>query len=125
MREPCARSHRPRPETALVTAMRAAGLRSRIVAVENDYNLLVFTLNEVTEELVWIRDEVQKRRLLEATQGLEPNDEDWVNLIAIRLNMLRSRFLGLVNGADEVLRSPRDEAVFDEQPPPAPDFPPG
>jgi len=43
------------------------------VAVENDYNLLVFTLNDLAEELVRVKIEVHKRLLEEKRDGLEPN----------------------------------------------------
>ena len=91
------------------------------MAVENDYNLLVFNLNELTKEMVWINAEVRRRLLQEAEEGLEPNATEWVNMLAIRLTAVVGPARHLHDGAHSVLRSRPDEAVFDAQPPSAPD----
>ncbi len=93
------------------------------MAVENDYELLVFNLNEVADELQLVRGIVRDKVEHEAAQGLEPNDEEWVNVMAARLGLLEARFLGLIQGARDVLLSEPGEAVFDQEAPARPDFP--
>jgi hypothetical protein len=94
------------------------------MAVENDYNLLVDNLNELAKTISLLRDEVESRRLREAREGRQPNETDWVNLIALQLLTVRHRFDGLQAGAREVLESDRGVAVFPAQPPSSPDLPP-
>ena len=91
------------------------------MAVENDYNLLVHNLNEL--QITSLRDEVQRRRLLEAHDRLEPNHTDWVNLIGLQLLTVAPIFNGLQADVSEVLGSGPGEAVFTAQPPPSPDSP--
>ena len=88
------------------------------MAVENDYDLLVFNLNEFADTIAWLRAEVQTRRLREAEEQLERNQTDWVNLIAVQLTVLDHRFHGLRRGARRVLESEPGKAVFDARPPP-------
>jgi hypothetical protein len=94
------------------------------VAVDNDYNLLVHNLNELAQTISWLRDEVETRRLREASEQLEPNETDWVNLIAFQTGTTAHVFKGLQHGATQVLRSQPGEAVFPGEPPSAPDAPP-
>ena len=96
----------------------------RVMAVENDYNLLVHNLNELEKAISQLRADVVERRLHEATEGLEVNATDWVNLIALQLSAITNRFEGLQDGAVKVLNSQPDEPVFDAQPPSSPDAPP-
>jgi hypothetical protein len=93
------------------------------MAVENDYNLLVFNLNELAKTISSLRDEVEHRRLREAREGVEPNDTDWVNLIGLQLLTVDHVFNGLRVGVARVLDSSPGEAVFPAQPPSAPDAP--
>ena len=97
---------------------------NRVMAVENDYNLLVHNLNELEKTISRLRDEVEARRLREAREQLEPNTTDWVNLIALQLSTITHRFEGLQDGAVNVLDSEPGEAVLDAQPPSSPDRPP-
>jgi hypothetical protein len=53
----------------------------RAMAVENDYNLLVFNLNELASTLNGVQDEVERRLLQEKRDGLEPNETHWLNLL--------------------------------------------
>jgi hypothetical protein len=92
------------------------------VAVENDYNLLVFNLQELTKTIDWINAEVQRCLAQEAEEGLEPNATDWVSMLAIRLVAVVGPSRHLQEGADRVLRSRPGVAVFDAQPPSAPEF---
>ena len=90
------------------------------MAVENDYNLLVVNLNYLAQNIEDIRREVEKRLRWEKSEGLEPDATHWVNLIAQRLPVISGPATQLEDGAWQVLRSRPGEAVFDEQPPPAP-----
>jgi len=94
------------------------------VAVENDYNLLVFTLNDLAEDLLSIRAEVEKQLMEEKREGLEPNETRWVNLVAARTLPLSGMIQSLAKMAQMVLNSQPGEAVFTAQPPPPPDAPP-
>ena len=96
----------------------------RLLAVENDYNLLVHNLNELEKAISQLRVDVETRRVHEATERLEVNITDWVNLIALQLSAITHRFEGLQDGAVKVLNSEPGEAVFDAQPPSSPDAPP-
>jgi hypothetical protein len=93
------------------------------MAVENDYNLLVHTLNELTNTISRLRDEVEQRRLREAHEHRQPNETDWVNLIGQELLSVEHLFSGLRVGVRKVLESQPGEAVFRDQPPRAPDAP--
>ena len=93
------------------------------VAVENDYNLLVHNLNELADAISSLRDEVRNRRLREADERLDPNETDWVNLIGLQLLQVDHVFNGLRSGVPAVLSSRPGEAVFEAQPPSAPDEP--
>ena len=44
------------------------------MAVETDYNALVFRLSDLAEELVKLKLEVEGRLLTEKREGLEPNE---------------------------------------------------
>jgi len=94
-----------------------------MVAVENDYNVLVHNLNELAKTTGWLRDEVERRRLREAREHLEPNHTDWVNLIGFQLLTIDHIFTGLQAGAKKVLASDPGEAVFSAQPPTSPESP--
>ena len=48
------------------------------VAVENDYNLLVFNLGQVVELVFKLQDEVEKRLVKEKAGALDPNATQWV-----------------------------------------------
>jgi hypothetical protein len=91
------------------------------LAVENDYNLLVSNLNDLAEVVNDLRDETERRRLREAREGLKPNETNWVNRLALRLPFASGTASQLQAGAVKVLRSMPGEAVFDAQPPSAPD----
>ena len=52
------------------------------MAVENDYNLLVFTLNELAKTTSRIRDEVERHLLQEAQDEQEP-DRDTLGAILL------------------------------------------
>jgi hypothetical protein len=93
------------------------------MAVENDYNLLVHNLNELEKTISSLRDEVERRRLREASEQLEPNQSDWVNLIGLQLQSVDHIFKGLRFGVERIMRSEPGQAVFSEQPPSAPDAP--
>jgi hypothetical protein len=95
----------------------------RTVAVENDYNLLVFNLNGLAEELVGLKLEVDRRLLQEKRDGLEPNATNWVNLISQRMTYVEGPAFHLKDGAWKVLTSRPGEPVFTAEPPPAPDAP--
>jgi hypothetical protein len=94
------------------------------MAVENDYNLLVHNLNELEKAISQLGADVEERRLHEATERLEVNTTDWVNMIALQLSSITHRFEGLQDGAVKVLNSQPGEVVFDVQPPSSPDRPP-
>jgi hypothetical protein len=91
------------------------------MAVENDYNLLVFSLNELEKTIRGLRDEVERRRLQETREHLEPNQTDWVNMIGSQLATVAHLFEALRAGVGEVLDSRPGEAVFSAQPPSSPD----
>jgi hypothetical protein len=91
------------------------------VAVENDYNLVVFNLNELAKMTNELRDEVERRRLQEAQERLHPNETYWVNMLAFQLPLVSGYANNLHTGALEVLRSRPGEAAFSDQPPSAPD----
>lgn len=93
------------------------------MAVENDYNLLVHNLNELEKTISSLRDEVERRRLREASEQLEPNQTDWVNVIGLQLQSVDHIFKGLQFGVRRIMRSEPGEVVFPEQPPSAPDAP--
>lgn len=92
-----------------------------LMAVENDYNLLVFNLNELAKTISSLRDEVQSRREREAGERRDPNETDWVNLIGLQLQSVDHIFTGLQAGVKEVLGSEPGEAVFSAQPPSSPE----
>jgi len=91
------------------------------MAVENDYNLLVDNLNKLAKTISSLRDEVERCRLQEAHEHLEPNQTDWVNHIALQLLTVEHIFQGLQIDARKVLGSVPGEAVFSAQPPTSPD----
>ena len=91
------------------------------MAVENDYNLLVHNLNELAKTISSLRDEVQRRRLREAEEHVQPNETDWVNHIGSQLLIVQHVFDGLQAGVGRVLESEPGVAVFNAQPPSAPD----
>ena len=94
------------------------------MAVENDYNLLVFTLNSLAETAYRIRVDVGVRLVREKRDGLKPNETRWVELLVQQLPLVSGPATQLEHEAVRVLRSRPGEAVFDEQPPTAPDAPP-
>ena len=94
------------------------------MAVENDYNLLVFTLNDLAATIDALRDEVEKRLLQEKQDGLEPNETNWVNLLSVQMLQLHGPIGNLRDGAWNVLNSRPGEAIFTAQPPEPPDAPP-
>jgi hypothetical protein len=91
--------------------------------MENDDNLLVDNLNELAKTISALRDEVERRRLQEAHERLEPNQADWVNLIGLELVNLDHVWNGLRDGVVRVLNSEPGEAVFSARPPLPPDAP--
>ena len=91
------------------------------MAVENDYNLLVFTLNNLAASIDGPRDDVERRLLEEKRDGLEPNATNWVNLLVQRMPTIEGPAFHLRDGAWNVLNSRPGEAVFDEVSPSAPD----
>jgi hypothetical protein len=90
---------------------------------ENDYNLLVHNLNELAKTISGLRDDVERRRLMEARESLEPNQADWVNLIGVELRLVAHVFTGLQDGVPQVSAGRPGETVFREQPPSAPETP--
>lgn len=82
------------------------------MATENDYNLLVDKLNELAKTISSVRDEVERRRLAEARERLEPNETDWVNLIGLQLLSVQNIFGDLQAGVKDVLGSEAGVAVF-------------
>lgn len=94
------------------------------MAVENDYNLLVSTLNEIADTTRRVREEVQERLLREKRDGLEPNETRWVQLIIQWMPLVSGPSSQLEHEASRVLRSQPGAAAVDEQPPPPPDAPP-
>ena len=92
--------------------------------MDNDYNLLVHNLNELEKTISELRGDVEERRLREAREQRPPNTTDWVNLIALQLSSVTLPFERLQDAAVKVLNSQPGEAVFDAQPPSAPDGPP-
>ncbi len=94
------------------------------MAVENDYNLLVSTLNDLAETTRRVREEVQERLLREKRDGLEPNETRWVQLIIQWMPLVSGPSSQLEHEAGRVLRSRPGEAVVEDQPPLPPDAPP-
>ena len=92
------------------------------VAVENDYNALVFRLNDLTEEFLKLKIEVEKRLLEEKRDGLDPNSTKWVNLIARQARLLAGPVRGLGEITEQVLHSRPGEPVFSDEPTPPPDY---
>jgi len=88
------------------------------VAVENDYNALVYYLNELTEQLVEVADEVERGLLDEKRNELQPNATKWVNLIAEQALRLSGPIESVGRMAEMVLRSQPGDAVFKDQRPP-------
>ena len=88
------------------------------MAVENDYNALVHYLNEFTEQLVEIADEVERGLQDEKRDELEPNVTEWVNVIAKGTLRLSGPIESLGKMAEMVLRSRPGDAVFADQRPP-------
>ena len=96
------------------------------MAVETDYNALVFRLSDLAEELVKLKLEVEGRLLTEKREGLEPNETHSLGQpdraeMALPTGGL-TEALGRMAGM--VLQSRPGEAVFTDQPPSAPDAPP-
>jgi hypothetical protein len=91
------------------------------VAVENDYNLLVFNLNELANEVSDIQSQVQARLLEEKQEQGEPNSTNWVNLLAARFPIVSGLASNLEEGARTVLSSRPGEAVFHAEPPQPPE----
>jgi hypothetical protein len=93
------------------------------VTIENDYNALVFRLDDLTDELVRLKLEVERRLLQEKHDGLEPNETHWVNLIAQMALPMSGLTRSLGKMAEMVLNSRRGETVFEDQQAAAPDTP--
>ena len=94
------------------------------MAIENDYNLLVWNLNELAKTINGIHEEVRRGLTQEARDELEPNETRWVQTILTGAPWVSGLATQLEGGARQVLHSRPGEAVFDAQPPPAPDAPP-
>jgi hypothetical protein len=90
------------------------------VAVENDYNLLVYAINNLAATVERIRNDVRDCLLREKRDGLEPNETRWVNVLVHEMLMVSGPASQLEAGAWKVLRSRPGEAVFDDQPPELP-----
>lgn len=93
----------------------------KLMAVENDYNALVFRLNDLAEEFVRMKVAVESCLLEEKRDGLDPNTTKWVNMIRARAPGLGGITQSLGKMAEMVLHSRPGEAVFTEEPPPPPD----
>ena len=93
------------------------------MAVENDYHLLVFALNDLAATINGVRDEVVRRLLQENRDGLDPNATQWVNYLHRHMELLEGPGLHLHDDAWKVLTSRPGEPVFTDQPPEAPDAP--
>jgi hypothetical protein len=93
------------------------------MAVEDDYKL-VHWINNIADSATTLRDEVERRRLKEAQDGLEANQTRWIELLIARLPFVSGPATLLEGEANRVLRSRPGEAVIDAQRPSAPDFPP-
>jgi hypothetical protein len=91
------------------------------VAVENDYNLLLYNLNELAKELTDIQSQVRARLQEEKREQSEPNATNWVNLIALRFPIVSGLASNLEEGARTVLSSRPGEAVFHAEPPQPPE----
>ena len=91
------------------------------MAVDNDYNLVVFNLNELARITNELREEVERRRLKEAHDNLQPNETYWLNMLAFQMEVVAAYAENLRSGSSRVLRSRRGKAVFEDQPPSAPD----
>ena len=94
------------------------------MAVENDYNVLGHTLNELAQTISDLRDEVQNRRELEAEERRQPNETDWVELIGSELLHVEPIVTGLRASVNEVLASKPGVPVFRARPPRARKRPP-
>lgn len=90
------------------------------VAVENDYNLPLFNLNQVVELLFKLQDEVEKRFVEEKAGRLDPNGTQWVNFLSERVTLIQGLMDHLKEDASQVLMSRRGEPVFNERPPSPP-----
>ena len=90
------------------------------MAVESDYNALVFSLNDIAEEIGALKLEVEKRQLEEKRDGLKPNETHWVHLMLEHTTLLDGPIQSLSTMAETVLLSRRGEPVFEEQPQPPP-----
>jgi hypothetical protein len=91
------------------------------VAIANDYNLLVYNLNELAKELADIQSQVEALLLEEKREQCEPNSTNWVNLIALRFPVVSGLASNLEEGARTVLSSRPGEAVFHADPPQPPE----
>ncbi len=81
------------------------------MAVENDYNALVFKLNDIGENVVWLVGQVDGLLLEEKRDRLEPNKTDWVNLIAFQALGLRGDEGTRPDGQHGAPQSPRRGSV--------------
>jgi len=90
------------------------------MAVENDYNLLVFNLNQVVQLLFKLQDEVEKRLVEEKAGRLDLNATQWVNFLSERVTLIQGLMNHLKEDASQVLISRLGEPVFNERPPSPP-----
>jgi hypothetical protein len=90
------------------------------MAVENDYDLLVFNLNELAKEITLIRDQVQERLPEEAREGSSETPRVG-EFHGCRLPIVSGLVFQLEDGARRVLGSRPGEAVFIAQPPAPPE----
>jgi hypothetical protein len=100
---------------------KSPGGHSAIVAVENDYDLLVDNLGRFAENVAALHAEVRRRLFEERRRGLDPNAKTWVNLLVQRMPVISGPASKLEADAWQVLQSHPGEAVFEAQPPEAPD----
>ena len=92
--------------------------------IDNDYNLLVYELNELADMLTGLREEVDQRLLREKQERLEPNTTEWVNLLAQRIAYVPGIATTIYEGCQAVLSSWPGEAVFTGGRLPPPNAPP-
>src|SRR5262249_46877384 len=90
------------------------------MAVENDYELLVFNLNQVVGLLFKLQDEVEKRLVEEKAGRLDPNATQWVNFLSERVTLIQGLMNHLKEDASQVLMSRRGEPGVNQRAPSPP-----
>jgi len=94
------------------------------MAVESDYNWLVFRLNDLADYLGATREEVRERLLKEKGDESRPNETAWVNYLAFRLEMLEPAVRQLHAKTIAVLSTLEGVQAFGVEEPELPNYPP-